>query len=190
MADYSIKRLTPEMAGDFLAFFDGPAFADNPKWAGCYCRCYHVDRAVAAWNEDDAVGNRADTVTRIAEGRMAGYLAYSGSEVVGWLNAGASGFYPADNIGGPDSEAARMGHVVCFVVSPAWRGRGVARSLLDGALADFKAQGLTLAQGAPRPAAEGGAANYKGPLSLFERSGFSRHRDDSSGRTVFVRRAL
>jgi|SRR5579872_7118586 len=190
MADYDIRRLTPELGPDFLAFFDGPAFADNPKWAGCYCRCYHVDPAVEEWREEDAVGNRADTVRRIAEGRMAGYLAYAGAEVVGWLNAGASGFYPADNVGGPDPEAARLGHVVCFVVSPAWRGKGVARALLAAALAGFKAEGLTLAQAAPRPAAEGGAANYRGPLAMFERAGFTRHRDGANGRTVYVRRAL
>jgi len=121
---------------------------------------------------------------------MGGYLAYDGGEVVGWLNAGPSCFYPPENVGGPDPQADRIGHVVCFVVSPDWRGKGVAGALLAAALADFKAQGLAIAQGARRPAAEGGAANYKGPLSLFERAGFSRHREAREGRTVFVRRPI
>jgi GNAT superfamily N-acetyltransferase len=189
MTDYAIKRLTPELAADFLAFFDGPAFADNPEWAGCYCACYHVPEG-ERWDEADAVGNRADTVRRISEGRMAGYLAYASGEVVGWLNAGARGFYPLANVGGDDPQAERMGHVVCFVVSPAWRGKGAARALLQASMADFKAQGLAIAQAAPRPNAEGGAANYHGPMSLFERAGFVRHREAANGKTVYVRRAI
>jgi GNAT superfamily N-acetyltransferase len=189
MADYEIKRLAPELAEDFLAFFDGPAFADNPGWAGCYCGAYYTPEG-EHWDEADAHRNRAATIKRIVEGRMAGYLAYSGGESVGWLNAAASRFYPPVNVGGEDSESARIGHVVCFVVSPAWRGKGVARALLAAALADFRAQGLWIAQAAPRPGAEGGAANYKGPLSMFEHAGFVRHRDAANGRTVFVRRPL
>jgi ribosomal protein S18 acetylase RimI-like enzyme len=189
MTDYTVKRLTPSLAEDFLAFFDGPAFADNADWAGCYCRCYHVPEG-ERWDEADAVGNRADTAQRIADGRMAGYLAYAGGAVVGWLSAGASRFYPLANVGGEDVQAERMGHIVCFVVAPEARGQGVARALLDAALAGFKADGLTIAQGAPRPAAEGGAANYHGPMSLFERAGFARHRDAANGKTTYVRRAV
>ena len=41
----SVERLTPARRDDFLGFFDherGPAFADNPEWAKCYCHFYHV----------------------------------------------------------------------------------------------------------------------------------------------------
>ena len=188
MPELDIKPLTPDLAADYFAFFDRPAFADNPQWAGCYCRCYHVDPARETRDDTDAEGNRADVARRIAEGHMAGYLAYAGAEVVGWLNAGPSRYYPAANVGGPDPDAERMAHIVCFVVAPAWRGKGVARTLLEAALADAKARGLALVQAAPRLAAEGGAANYHGPLSMFEKAGFTRHR--AEGRTLFVRRAL
>src|SRR5690348_15922800 len=117
MTDLAIKRLTPALADDFFAFFEGPAFADNPKWAGCYCRFCHIDHAAGApWDDQAGVENRADVAARIAEGRMGGYLAYAGGEVVGWANAGPSRLYPAGNIGGPDPEAARTGQVMCFVV--------------------------------------------------------------------------
>lgn len=35
-----IRPLTPERRADFLAFFEGEAFADNPAWASCYCYFY------------------------------------------------------------------------------------------------------------------------------------------------------
>ncbi len=34
----TIRRLTPELKEDFLQYFEGAAFADNPKWKSCYCQ--------------------------------------------------------------------------------------------------------------------------------------------------------
>jgi hypothetical protein len=31
-----IRKLCPELLQDFLLFFDGEAFADNPKWGFCW----------------------------------------------------------------------------------------------------------------------------------------------------------
>ena len=45
----TIERLTPARRDDFLRFFDhehGPAFADNPEWAKCYCHFYEVPKAI------------------------------------------------------------------------------------------------------------------------------------------------
>ena len=40
-----IRELTPELLADFLGFFEGEAFADNPGWASCYCQFLYVDHA-------------------------------------------------------------------------------------------------------------------------------------------------
>lgn len=32
-----IRPRTTERLADFLSFFDGEDFADNPKWGFCYC---------------------------------------------------------------------------------------------------------------------------------------------------------
>ena len=42
MTPLVILPLTAERASDWTAFFDRVAFADNPEWAGCYCRCFLV----------------------------------------------------------------------------------------------------------------------------------------------------
>jgi GNAT superfamily N-acetyltransferase len=186
----TIKRLSPAGSADFLGFFDRDAFPDNPKWAGCYCRFPHVDHGREAWDEADAAGNRADVARRIDQGRMSGYMAYADGKVVGWVNAAPCAFYPPANVGGPDPDDAHMGHILCFVVAPAWRGQGVARALLDAVCADLKAMGLRLVQANPRLSADGAAANHHGPLALYESAGFTRHRLDESDGSVFVRRVL
>jgi hypothetical protein len=43
-----VRLLTPERAGNFLAFFNhrsGPAFSDNPEWAKCHYRFCHTEAA-------------------------------------------------------------------------------------------------------------------------------------------------
>ena len=78
-ADYRIERLTPARGDDFLRFFDhehGPAFADNPDWAKCYCHFYHVPKAID-WKSLDGNANRTAMAARIgvAQALLAGALA-------------------------------------------------------------------------------------------------------------------
>ena len=88
MSDLTVKALTPALAGDFLRFFDherGTAFADNPEWAKMLlpllrCRC---DRLAIVVGRAERIAMQA----RIEVGEMEGFLAFAGSEPVGWLNA-------------------------------------------------------------------------------------------------------
>src|SRR5438445_7737378 len=41
MREIVVKELAPSLRDDFLLFFDGVAFADNPDWSDCYCSLYH-----------------------------------------------------------------------------------------------------------------------------------------------------
>src|SRR5688500_9646233 len=86
-ADDVIRELTPELLGDYLSFFDNDAFADNPKWASCYCRCYHFPHHLKSWKEQTAAENRAAVCDLIGQRQMRGYLAYSGGKPVAWCNA-------------------------------------------------------------------------------------------------------
>jgi GNAT superfamily N-acetyltransferase len=186
----AVERLTPARRDDFLAFFDherGPAFADNSGWAKCYCHFYHVPKPIA-WNSLDADANRTAMTARIEAAEMEGFLAYSKRDVVGWLNAQPYSKLPHC--------AARMGiaaprlpvaphvaaAVVCFVVAPEWRRRGVARALLEGALESFAKRGIRLVDAFPFNAGTSTmpADHYHGPVSLFRDAGFdvlSEHED-------------
>ena len=77
------------------------------------------------------------------------------SETVGWLHAAPRHKLPhafermsvaPPAIDVPPHDAAV---IVCFVVAPAWRRRGVASALLDAALADLAARGVALVDAFP-----------------------------------------
>ena len=183
-----IRPLGPATRDDFLRFMEGEAFADNPKWSSCYCQCLYVNHEVEDWKSRTAGQNRSQACERIAAGRMQGYLAYRDGQVVGWCNAAPRGMLDAfaDE---PDSDAARLGEVTCFVVAKAHRRTGVARALLDAACAGLKAQGLEIAEAMPKAAEGTDAEQHFGPKRLFEAAGFVtfRHRDDG---LVLMRRPL
>ena len=84
----------------------------------------------------------------IQQGALHGLLAYAGAKVVGWCHAAPTQMIPAlhDEPGATDEG---VGNVVCFVVAPQWRRRGVARRLLDHACETLRQQGLTVAQAYP-----------------------------------------
>jgi ribosomal protein S18 acetylase RimI-like enzyme len=190
----TIERLTPSRRDDFLRFFDherGPAFADNPQWAKCYCHYYEVPKAIA-WNTLDAAANRTAMTARIDAGEMDGFLAYAGGETVGWLNAQPYHKLPhacarldiaPPPLDVPPHEAAA---IVCFVIAPRWRRRGVARALLAGALASFAARGIRVVDAFPRKAGDSTAPadHYHGPLPLFLAAGFEAIRDDDEATVV------
>jgi len=183
-----IRALSPERLPDFLEFFDGTAFSDNPKWSSCYCQCFYEDHRVVKWSERTASENRARACERIDAGLMQGYLAYSDDTPIGWCNAAPRKLIHAlDDEPIPDAE--QVGAIICFLVEPSHRGRGVARQLLEAACDGLRQQGLRVAEANPRPKADSAAANHFGPLGLYLSAGFSVYREDGDG-SVYVRRSL
>ena len=183
-AGLTIERLTPARAGDYLRFFDhesGPAFADNPKWATCYCHFYEVPPALK-WDDFDGPANRLAMTARIATGEMEGYLAYAGGDVVGWMNAQpyaklrhacARMRIAAPPLPVPAHDAAA---IVCFVIAPAWRRQGIARALLAFGVQNLAARGLALVDAFPwnaAPDATKATDHYHGTLAMFTQAGFA-----------------
>jgi len=198
-AAYRIERLTPALGNDYLRFFDhekGPAFADNPEWATCYCHFYEVPVAIA-WGALDGPANRAAMEARIASGEMDGFLAYSDGDVVGWLNA--QPYHKLQHacarlrINAPPLPVApyEAAAIVCFVTDPKLRRRGVARALLDGALANFSARGIAIVDAFPwniGPDDTDATDHYHGSPAMFAAAGFveiARHE-----KVTVVRRVL
>ena len=183
-----VQRLTPTRRDDFLRFFDherGVAFGDNPEWAKCYCHYYHVPKAID-WSSLDGAANRKAMAARIDVAEMEGLLAYADGDVVGWLNAQPWHKLPhacarlavaPPELDVPAHEAAA---IVCFVVAPSWRRRGVAKALLDGALASFAARGIKAVDAFPWNTGDSTTPtdHYHGPLPLFLAAGFSPVREE------------
>ena len=183
--DYVIRELKPELLDDYLRFFDTDAFADNPQWASCYCYFPQAPHETEKWTDRTGEQNRADVCRLIERGEMQGYLAFHEGRAVAWCNAAPrTRMTILDEV----AEAEQIGSIVCFVVAKAHRGRGVARKLLEAALAGFKEQGLPLAEGYPRRDAHDEASSHFGPLSMFLSAGFAPH-TETEGNTV-VRKDL
>ena len=98
------------------------------KW----CWCVHYRFARAAMPRD-----RKAALKKLAKADPPpGLIAYQGKEPIGWISFGPRAAFaklatsplmkPVDN--------APVWSIVCFVVPPAHRGRGVARELLHGAI--------------------------------------------------------
>jgi ribosomal protein S18 acetylase RimI-like enzyme len=197
--DVRIEPLAPSRREDFLRFFDherGAAFADNADWAPCYCHFHHLSPRID-WEAQDGGANRRAMDARIACGEMEGYLAYRGDAAVGWLNAqprnrlrhcDARIGVARPPLDVPEHEAAA---IVCFVVAPAERRRGIARALLDAGLADLAARGIRVVDAYPRAGAGAGRYaqdHYRGPHSLFLAAGFAELARE--GGVTLMRRTL
>jgi hypothetical protein len=122
-----IRSLCPELKHDFLRFFDGTAFSDNPNWSSCYCQCFYENHAFVKWYERTGTQNRGLACERIENQSMQGYLAYIDGTPVGWCNAAPRNLLHALD-DEPVSDAQDVGTILCFLVEPSHRGRGVARS--------------------------------------------------------------
>jgi GNAT superfamily N-acetyltransferase len=185
VTDYVIRELSPELLDDYLYFFDHDAFADNPKWAACYCYFPHAPHDLEKWHERTGQQNRAVVSESIRAGRMHGYLAFQGNKVVGWCNAGPR---VSMTILDDDDDSKKIGAIVCFVVAKPHRGKGVARRLLEAACDGFRRQGFEFAEGYPRKDAHDDATSHFGPLNMYLAGGFQPLRETDG--SVIVRKSL
>lgn len=181
-----IRPLVPPLVDDFLSLFDA-AFSDNPYWMGCYCAYYDDPCSDDQWKAgaDAAPAHREARCERIRAGQSKGLLAYVDGSVVGWCNVGprdafvnlrayAEAVEPGD---------APTGSVMCFVVHPEHRHRGVATALLERADDYLRDLGMATVEGYPRaappsdPAFPWSAASYKGTREMYEQAGYHLHRE-------------
>lgn len=58
MSDVQCFELSRSRLDDYLAFFDGRAFTDNPRWSGCYCYFPLHDPEKTDWHKRSAAENR------------------------------------------------------------------------------------------------------------------------------------
>jgi GNAT superfamily N-acetyltransferase len=187
-SDIVVRKLSPDMLDDFLAFFDRDAFTDNPDWAFCYCQCFYLDHSKIVWKDQTAEENRARAQELIPSGGMQGYLAYIEDRPVGWCNAAPWSMLKALH-DEPCLMADKTGVITCFVVSEPYRGQGVATALLQAACDGLRDEGLEYAEAYAKADAEGPAENHSGPQSMYLAAGFEIQDTDDDG-MVTVRKRL
>jgi GNAT superfamily N-acetyltransferase len=173
-----------DRVAEVLDFFDHDAFADNPGWASCYCRCHHVP--AEGWGDRPAARNRDELDAGLRNREMTGFVATVDGRVAGWCNASRRATLPAHRDGTPSDEQTAA--VVCFVVAPPYRGHGVARELLATTLDELRASGASAVEAYPIREPANGAAAYHGTVGMFDAAGFEITRDDEHG--IVMRRTL
>ena len=169
--DLDIRPLTKARLPDLAALFDE---GGDPKT--CQCAFWRVPGS--GWGNWSKAKNRAVLASLASRDPAPGLVAYRGGRAVGWVSVG-----PREDYGRLERSKvlARIDDkpvwsIVCFVVSRAVRGQGIATALLDAAVDYARDHGATLVEAYPVDPSRGrvpAASAYTGPLGMFERAGFA-----------------
>lgn len=159
---------------DDVASLLAPKQSESPA---CWCLYFRLTSA-----EFGAVRGaaRPQRLRELCEREDApGVLAYLDGEPVGWCALG-----PRREMGRlvrsrtiPQVDDLPVWSIVCFVVRPGYRRRGVAGALLDGAVEYARSRGAPAVEGYPADTAGeriSTAFAYVGTTGMFERAGFER----------------
>ena len=184
VSDVTVRAITPDQHDQVLHFFDMVAYADNPNWAKCYC----IERLATDFESRSKEQNRQMRSELIKSAKANGLVAYRLGRVVGWCHAAPK----SELLNIPEPRPADQGAIVCFVVAPDQRNQGIATALLEGALEHLRKRGMRAVEAYPVvgdiPPAKWVYRNYHGPLSMYEKAGFTigEHVDNQA----VVRRSL
>ena len=184
MNDYTIKPLDVETWDAFARLVE----KHNGVWGGCWCTWFHAER-----NDKEAAaaeGAKAMKERLVHEGRAHAALVFDGNDVVGWCQYGTVEELPriyhrkeweAGLVDSPDYR------ITCFFVDRDYRGSGVARVALQGALELIAAAGGGVVEGYPEDT-DGKKAKasflYSTTRSMFEDAGFAFERTKGKKHTV------
>ena len=162
---------------DDFASFMAPR---TPGGRGCVCVVYRNSSL-------DMPGRIAHMRALCASEPGPGVLAYVDGQVAGWCSVAPKSTYRAlvNSRTIPHVQDEDAWSVVCFVVRPGFRRRGLMHQLLDGAVRHAHTRGATALEGYPvDPGSErtDQTSGYVGTVQLFEAHGFERVRQTAGRR--------
>ena len=170
-----IRALRPTDLPDWLTFFDGPAWTDNPDWSPCYCRSYLIADPEQWDTACDRGLNRDSMCAAIRNGEVDGMLARLDGDVVGWIHMGpATRFNHAARFHDRADDAPDVAGIVCLLVAARMRRQGVATALLRGAIETLRERGFRRVRAWPLTEEEEdtAASLFHGPRALYLSEGF------------------
>ncbi|MGZ5182159.1 MAG: N-acetyltransferase family protein [Ramlibacter sp.] len=175
MEDVVVHPLTPQRWGDLEAIFNARGCSVA---RGCWCMYYRVSGKgpLTRPGESQRAGSRAALQALAAHDPPPGLIGYRGATPVGWISLGPRQDYAKlekSPVMGP-VDAQAVWSVVCFVVPSAYRGQGVARQLLAGAVAYARKRGVRLLEAYPVDKAQpsAGQSSWFGSKAMFDEAGF------------------
>ena len=171
----TVVPVTPDRWSDLEAVFNAKGCSVA---RGCWCMAYRRSgsRGQLPRGMTRAQANRAALKALVEGDNPPGLLGYRGKVPVGWVSVGPREEYAKlkrSPVMKPVDEQP-VWSVICFVVPAAYRGQGVAQSLLKGAVAYAKARGATLVEGYPvdKPTRSNDDYMWFGAKSMYDNAGF------------------
>jgi GNAT superfamily N-acetyltransferase len=172
----TVLPATPERWGDIAGLFAGTP---------CLCQYWRMSssaygRIPEGQTRQDQLAKRKQALYRQLEGPTPpGVIAYLDGQIVGWCGFGLRAEMErlARSRTIPKVDERPVWSIVCFLVRPGYRRRGVARALLRGAIECAQAHGAPALEAYPvDPAGRriDTAFAYVGMAAMFEREGFRR----------------
>lgn len=206
-----IRPLTESTAADFFDFFDNRAFSDGSPYAPCYCSCFQLtpdavrnvigERAAAlgGGKEGLRLALRESAENLIKNGILHGYLAYEDGIAIGWCNANdrqnyirAGSFNPGKHQEGDyylsSGDKGKIKSIMCFETAPGYRGKGVARALLQRVCGDAKADGFEVMEVYPQTAKTYSELDFNGPIMMYRNAGFEEV--EHHGKMIIMQKKL
>ena len=169
----------------------------DPGW--CWCQHWRLRSKDMAAAKVPQLRERLHDQAR--SDQPPGLVAFDGDRAVGWVSLGPRTDFEriVRSRVIPTIDDRPVWSIVCFAVSSTARGRGVARALLDGAIAYARERGAEALEAYPVMIGDGDAihpdAAFTGTLPMFQRAGFTVVADRASGASsthqrVVVRREV
>lgn len=171
----SVHPLTPERWPDLEAVFNARGCSVA---RGCWCMYYRRSgsRGPLPAGTTRAQANRADLKALLRSREPPGLIGYRGRVPVGWVSLGPRDDY-AKLRRSPVMKAVDerpVWSIVCFVVPSQYRGQGVARALLEAAIAYARKRGVALLEAYPvdKPGRSSDDSMWFGAKSMYDAAGF------------------
>jgi len=168
---YIIKPLSPETWDDFELL----AQRHNGVWGGCWCVWFHQNKEIRRGTAEE---NKAMKHSLVMQGRAHAALVYDETEPIAWCQYGSPEELPAI-YHKKDVETSSYvfpdWRITCIFVDKRFRGKGVAKVAVEGALDLIRQAGGGTVESYPQNT-EGQKVSssflYNGTQRLFESCGF------------------
>jgi GNAT superfamily N-acetyltransferase len=149
-----------------------------------YCSCMRWRLSSTEFRKSSKQDRVAALAGLVDQGVPIGVLAYAGPAPVGWCSIAPRTTYRALERyrGLPRLDDAPVWSVVCFFVDRHHRSRGLAVSMLRGAVRYAREEGAEVVEG--YPVSKGALYNYMGTPEVFREAGFDDVTPAGQARTV------
>lgn len=194
--DIEIRKLTPDLAEEYVRFFDITPHDNYVDEHKCYCVC---------WCNDDYEGKDFSTAEKrrkcaleyVKGNNIQGYLAYNGDSVVGWCNANTKSdclkcagwrrfmdYVPLEEA----NTGIKVKSIFCFTIAPEMQRKGIATLLLERVCKDAIQEGFDFVEAYPYKESSWQSSDFSGHPEMYKKSGFYVSLETEKG--LVMRKAL